>query len=262
MQVKPDGSFVITLDPEPANGRPNHIQTALEARWLFIRDCRSDWRQIPNEYHVRRLEPPSAPPLTVEQIAARAARYIVDDVPAKYWFMRTFYVLEPNTITAPFGTGAIGGLVSQKISFARLKLADDEAFVVTMGSGGAPFRDLVLQDFWFRTIDYWKHTSSMNKSQGIPNADGSTTYVISIQDPGVHNWLDTVGLHELLVVHRWQGLSSDPGPEGLPSARGELVKLKDLDTMLPRDMKRVSPTERQQQLAERLQTFNLRYAHS
>jgi hypothetical protein len=259
VRFNPDDRFVITLDPQPANGRSNHIQTKLESRYLFIRDCRADWRQVPNSYRVKRLDPPTAEPLTINQMAERAARLMVDDVAPMYWFMRTFAGLEANTVTVPFGTGAIGGLVSQMISLARLKLADDEAFVVTAGSGGAPFRDLVLHDFWFRSFRYWQHTSSMNNAQGIPNGDGSTTYVISPQDPGVHNWLDTVGFHELLVVHRWQGLRPKSGAEGSPWVRGELVKLKALDRSLPVGMKRVTPAERQQQLAERLRTFKLRY---
>jgi hypothetical protein len=42
VKFNPGDTFDITLDPEPANGRPNHIQTTLDARWVFIRDCRAD----------------------------------------------------------------------------------------------------------------------------------------------------------------------------------------------------------------------------
>lgn len=254
-----DDRFVITIDPQPANCRSNHIQSTLEARWLFIRDCRADWRQTVNAYRVKRLDPPAAPPLTIEQIAERAGRFMIDDVPAMYWFPRIFAAMEPNVIGEPFGTGGVGGLVQQMISFLRLRLADDEAYVVTFGSGGAPFRDVVLQDFWFRTYPYWKHTSNMNNSQGVPNADGSTSYVISKQDPGLHNWIDTVGFREHMVVHRWQGLPLTPGTEGVPWAKGQVVRFSELEKALPSGMKRVTPEQRKQQLAERLETFKLRY---
>ncbi len=260
LAVASDGSFVITIDPDPADGRPNHIQTKPNTRYLFIRECRSDWRQIPAAHRVRRLDPPTRPPLTDDQIAERAVQFMCEDVSSMYWFMRPFYSMAPNVMGAPFGTGAIGGLVSQQISFAKLQLGDDDAFVATIGPGDAPFRDFVLHDFWFRTIDYWKHTSSMNNSQGIPNADGTTTYVVSVQDPGVHNWLDPAGFHELLVVHRWQGLPRDPAPGTGPTTSSRLVKLADLDAALPPGMKRVTPEERRAQLAERLATFKLRFA--
>lgn len=257
IKFNPDDTFVITLDPEPANGRSNHIQTDIDAHWLFIRDCRTDWRQKTNAYRVKRLDPPTAPPLTIEQMARRAANYMIQDVPALNWFMRTFYVLNYNEVTEPFGTGGIGGLVPQKISFIRLKLEDDEAYVATFGSADAPFRDIVLQDFWFRTIEYWNRLTSMNISQGIPNVDGSTTYVISKQDPGVHNWLDTTGIKELLVVHRWQGLKE--GAE--PWAEGRVVKLKELENHLPGDMKHNSAEERKQQMVERLESFKTRFVY-
>ena len=36
-----DGSFVITIDDHPANGRPNHLTTQPHAKFLFVRD---PWR--------------------------------------------------------------------------------------------------------------------------------------------------------------------------------------------------------------------------
>lgn len=116
----------------------------------------------------------------------------------------------------------------------------------------------MLKDNFFRTFDYWHRTSNMNNAQGIPNADGSTTYVISIQDPGVHNWLDPAGFHELLVVHRWQGLPT-AGLKTEPWVKSQWVKLGELDGALPPGMKRVTPAERERQLAERLAQFQLRY---
>ena len=257
--VNADGSFVITLDPEPANGRPNHIQTRIGATQVLIRDSRADWRQIPNAYRIRRLDHPAVPPLTPDQMADRAAELMMSEVPMYFWLMRTFANLPLNVISKPIEMGGIGGLVSQQGSWARLHLADDEAFVVTTGTGGAAFRNLVLQDSWFRTLDYWTRTSNMCSAQAIPNADGSVTYVISIRDPGIHNWLDSGGLHDLLVLHRWQGISRKPTTEGTPWVKGELVKLDDLDKVLPPDTKRVTAEGRAQQLAERLAEFKLRH---
>ncbi|HKT74090.1 MAG TPA: hypothetical protein VJQ47_14460 [Steroidobacteraceae bacterium] len=259
VQIDSNGRFVITLDPRPADGRSNHIQTKLESRYLFIRDCRADWRQKPNGYRIKRLDPPTAPPMTIDQIAERAALFMNMDVSVMYWWMRTYGVREVNTFSDPVNAGPMGGCSLQRICFAKLDLPGDRACVVTFGSGGAAFRDIVLKDNFFRTFDYWNHTSNMNNAQGVPNPDGSTTYVISIQDPGVHNWLDPVGFHELLVVHRWQGLPSTPGPEGEPWVKSRWVSLDELDQALPPGTKRVTPRERERQLAERLETFRLRY---
>lgn len=255
VQYEADGTFVIHIGPEPANGRPNYIQTQLDVDHLLVRDSRSDWRQVPNAYRVRLLDTPRQPPMTFEQFANRAARYMVEEVPFGYWFLSIYNDTRFNEIGPTLGMGNHGGLVTQKLNWTRLELADDEAFVINIGDGGAIYRTIVLHDFWFRTLDYWKHTSNLSSGQSAANEDGTYTYVISIEDPGVHNWLDPMGLHELLVLHRWQGLPEN----GEPWVNGERVKFQDLHNVLPAGVKRVTAKERQQQLAERRRQFDLRW---
>jgi hypothetical protein len=36
--LEPDRRFTITVDSDPANGRPNHIRSAPEAHEFYIRD--------------------------------------------------------------------------------------------------------------------------------------------------------------------------------------------------------------------------------
>jgi len=263
--IADDGTFVITIDPEPANGRPNHLQTTLDAKYLFIRDCRSDWGQVPNAYRVHRLDPPTGPPRTIEQLTQVARRFIIDDVPANYWFKQMVAVLEPNTITGPANSSEVGGMQTQKLLRGRLSLTDDEAYVLTLDRGGSDYWVLTLYDWWLMSGNFWSRSSCLNTAQSVANPDGTYTYVFSIQDPGVHNWVDTLGLHETLFMQRWQLLPrADKSPDerpwagGNPSARGELVKLVDLKAVLPAGTKRVSPQEREQQLAQRLASFHER----
>ena len=260
-----DGRFVVTIDPQPANGRVNHVQTKLEARYVFLREVRSDWRQTTLALRIKRIDPPSplgAPPLTVEQMADRAAYFINSEVPPVYFLIRTIQGIPFNTFRPPFNTGLIGGLISQTMSMGRVALADDEAYVVTITTAGAAYRSLVVMEAdWLCTMEFWQHSNSANVAQTVPNADGSITYVIAKTDPGVHNWLDTNGYSKVSALHRWQGLPKTPDPSGPPTLKGELVKLKDLDRVLPKETRRVTPAERKQLLAERLEGFKRRYVH-
>lgn len=259
LQVAPDGTFRITIGPEPANGRANHIQSKPNAVFLFIRDSRGDWRQLPNALRVKRLDPPSAPPMTERQLAERAAEVMFDEVPLTYWWMRLVGDGESNMMTQPGRASvASGGLVSQVSSNGGFRLKDDEAAVITVHPAGAAFRNIVVQDFWFRTLDYPRHTSNMNNTQALANGDGTVTYVLSIKDPGVHNWLDTVGLHRVRVNYRWQGLPHDMTGAGEPTISTRVVKLKDLRKALPQGTKWVTLAERKQQLAERLASYEFR----
>ena len=261
VEVDDEGRFVITIDPEPANGRSNHLQSYPDVQWLFIRDSRKDWNQRPNAYRVRRLNPPSAPPMTIDEKAQMARRFIIDDVATNFWFRQMVGFLEPNTIHGPDNTELIGGMRTQKVLRGRIDLADDEAYVLTLGSGGSEYWVMTLYDWWLMSGDYWSHTSSLNNEQSVEDPDGTHTLVFSIKDPGVHNWVDMEGLHHTLFLHRWQMLP--PGEDGLaggePWAKGEHVKLDDLPRALPEGTKWMTPQERQQQLAERLAAFNRRH---
>jgi hypothetical protein len=273
VQKNPDGTFVLTVGPEPANGRANYLQSAPDARYLFIRNSRVDWRQKPPAYRVYRVEPPAAAPLSEEDTVWMAARMIVDDVPASYWYPQMIHVGPTNQIVGPVMSGTVGGTSLQKLGRARLALKDDEAFVITLNPGGAGYFNVICQDFWIMTGNYWNHTSTLNNTQSAPNADGTVTYVVSRSDPGLHNWIDTEGLREPKLLIRWRllphgearpalttgGRSTSAAPAGTPDIRGELVKLADLRRVLPPDTRWVNAAQRQQQLAQRHTDFLTRF---
>ena len=75
MQVDADGSFVITVDSGPADGRPNHVQTTPEAHEFYIRDVLLNWdRDDPNHLSVQRLgAEPTTPARTVDEQADATA---------------------------------------------------------------------------------------------------------------------------------------------------------------------------------------------
>ena len=74
MEVDSDGSFTITVDSDPANGRPNHVQTTPEAHEFYIRDVLLNWdRDDPNHLSVERSGVPAGPSDTAAH-ARRAGR--------------------------------------------------------------------------------------------------------------------------------------------------------------------------------------------
>lgn len=106
-----------------------------------------------------------------------------------------------------------------------------------------------------------RKSSSLNNKQTLANPDGSYTFVLSIQDPGVHNWVDPVGQNEGTIMVRWQSLPAS-AQDGGPQVSARVVKLTDLSTVLPADTRWVSAAERQQQLTARQAGYQrrIRYA--
>src|SRR3546814_9457088 len=69
--------------------------------------------------------------------------------------------------------------------------------------------------------------SSLNDAQARVDKDGLFRAVISAQDPGVPNWLDTAGNASGAVQGRWLDCSDKP----IPDTR--VVKVKDIRKYLP-----------------------------
>ena len=264
--IAEDGTFQVTIDATPANGRPNHLQTSIDTKYLFIRDGRQHWDQIPHAYRVERLDPPSAPPCSLEELTRVAARFIVDDVPMNSFFKQMIEFLPANSLSEVSNSSQFGGMQTQKLMRGKLDLADDEAYVVTLNSGGSDYWVLCLYDWWAMSGNFWSRTSSLNDTQVAPNGDGTTTVVFSIVDPGVHNWMDTLDLHKTVFLQRWQLMPTSVGEDGRlwaggePSATGQLVKLSELKGVLPPETRWVTPEEREQQISERLASFQRRHA--
>ena len=261
LKFEPDGSFVITVDDRPTGGLVNHIQNKPGALFLFIRDAMGDWQtETPNALRVKRLDTGPGPAASEADMAELAAKYVVADVYLLYWFTRLNYNMPINVMREPRGSGAVGGLRSQMGSQGTIRLADDEAMIITSTSGDAAYRGIVLHDIWYRAIEYWKRQSSLNTGQMVPDADGRYTFVVAHTDPGIANWLDTGGLGETFALHRWQGLPREGSGHAPPTIRSEVIKLKDLESRLPPGVRRIGAAERRQSLERRLAAYQRRFA--
>lgn len=260
IKPQPDGSFVITVDERPAGSLVNHIQNKAGALFLFIRDACGDWeKETPNALRVKRLDAGPGPAVSEADMATLAAKYMLADVYLLYWFTRLNYNMPINVMREPRGSGPVGGLRSQMGSQGTIRLADDEAMIITSTSGGAAYRGLVLHDVWYRAIEYWKRQSSLNIAQIVPDADGRYTFVVAHTDPGIANWLDTGGLGEVFALHRWQGLPPEGSDHATPTIHSEVIKLKDLESRLPPGVQRIGKAERKESLKRRLAAYQRRF---
>ncbi|MFD0589285.1 hypothetical protein ACFQZE_14945 [Paenibacillus sp. GCM10027627] len=260
--VNTDGSYIVTVDSNPANGRVNHIQSTSAAVQLFIRNNLGNWNtETPDALTVERVPDGSwhAPKnnFTIASEAWVNLQESIIDYGVGALGIKTR--LNPvNTLSSPSSSSTLGTLVTQASSFGHFKLADDEALVATVNTGGAGYLVFPVTDPWLVTVNPIHHQSSLNNIQAAPNADGSYTFVVSVADTGVANWIDTAGLHEGTIMVRWQNLPSTTPVSGGPSVQTRVVKLADLAGILPSGTRYVTPEQRQQQLADRAAGYDLR----
>ncbi len=107
------------------------------------------------------------------------------------------------------------------------------------------YRSLILTNDIYETIDWHNNHSALNDTQAPADTDGRLRIVISAQDPGILNWMDTAGHPRGAIQGRWTGCDSQPIPEV------RKVKLKDVAKHLPKDTPKVTPEQRQTILRER-----------
>jgi hypothetical protein len=259
MTADENGAFLITIDADPAGRRRNHIQTKPGADHLMIRDALGDWlTQSANALLVRRLDGPEQPPPTDEALAQRAARNLIEGSYYTYYCMQSGSGQAPNVARAPASSAPFGGMATQWGSKGNVCLEDDEALIVTANGAGALFRNTVLCNAFFLSVNYWSRTGSLNMTQSAADDDGQFTYVVAHEDPGVHNWLDTGGLRRTIFGHRWQAFPPGGASEA-PAISARTVKFKDLERELPAGAKRIGANERRDQIARREAGFKRRF---
>jgi hypothetical protein len=251
MQVGSDGSFTITVDAEPANGRPNHVRTNAEAHEFYIRDVLLDWgRDDPNYFEVQRLgDSPGTPARALDEQAEATAAMMAYFADFTGKLSHGVYKMPPNHFNLAWSADKVGAMRNQVYVMGRFDLAEDETFVVDVSDGGAEYFTVPLSNIWGTTLDIVDRTGSLNKAQSAANDDGTYTYVISPVDPGVTNWIDSDGLREGILTLRMAEFGV-AGPREDLGARGRVVKLDRLDAEVPH-LPRVGPEQRAAQLADR-----------
>jgi hypothetical protein len=256
IQVKPDGSFSITIDSDAADGRPNHLHSEAGPLSLTIRDVLSDWQQRPNPLSIRLVgSPPTRPPLNEAQVRALVLADLTDYV--EFWssFKNKWLGgnLQANQIVTPFPRDGGWGYLAA----GRYDLAADQVLLITTERRGADYTGVQITDPWMIAPDARSHSTSVNTAKAKANADGSVTYAIAPTDPGLANWVDTAGLHQGYVLLRWQGFPANAKPEGLLKSF-RVVTYADLQADEFKDLPRSGPVQRQAQLAQRALEYTYR----
>ncbi len=254
--VDEDGSFTISIDGEPADGRSNHLTSTPRTKFLFIRDSMMDWgRETPLDLSIERLD--DAAPLDLEQRLDEALRRMREDVPLYYWFFRLSAGKPVNTMVQPIRVAGYGGLVTQASSLGHFHLEDDQAAIVRFDPAGACYNSFQMAMWWYRSIDAHRIQSGLTGAQAEHDADGTISLVVSARDPGIANWVDTGGLRDLLPMIRWQGIPTTQVREG-PRHWLDIVPFAEIDRHIPADATRIDAAERAARIARRQREWDRR----
>lgn len=105
-------------------------------------------------------------------------------------------------------------------------LAEDEALVIDAMPPECDHWNFQLNNYWMESLDYRYYTIHTNKHLASYNDDGSVRIVVAHEDPGVPNWINTVGHASGTMCFRWILAQTQPQP------KTRVVKLKDVQGLL------------------------------
>jgi hypothetical protein len=195
---------------------------------LVIREVYNDWSAQRGTFAIARTDTAGTapPPLTRELIEKRyavAGKQLVQRVKTWLQFPQWFYQDTPaNTMVAPRLTP--GGLATQYSSVGQFDLSEDQALIITLPVTDAPYLGFQLGSLWYISLDYINHQTSLNGTQAQADPDGFIRIVVSNENPGVTNWVETLGHRKGFLQFRWQRVSRE-----LTEADGPTVQLLGID---------------------------------
>ena len=195
---------------------------------------------------------------SIEDLAAIAAFRAAEDVPLNFWMQRLFTSLPESELRAPHSAGGMGGLATMAWAFSWYNLEPDDVVLVRYHPADAAYVSTQLTDWWFRSIDADRITSSLSRAQSVTDDDGWISLAVARQDPGIANWLDTGGLKQVMFGHRWQAFDRS-GQHEAPAFSARIVKLKQLSSALPDGVRTIDAAGRRAQLEARAAGFQRRF---
>jgi hypothetical protein len=215
LDIADDGAFEWRFRPK----RPSQ---------LVIREVYNDWSAQRGSLAIKRLDtagtaPPALTREIIEKRYATAGKQLVQRVKTWLQFPQWFYFNIPvNTMVAPRLTP--GGLATQYSSAGHYDLTPEQALVITLPVTDAPYLGFQLGSLWYISLDYINHQTSLNRTQAQADPDGKIRIVVTDRNPGITNWVETLGHSKGFLQFRWQRVSRQ-----LTEADGPTVELVDFD---------------------------------
>ncbi len=259
--IAPGARFRVHLGPAPGPPCDHFVQLPEDAEMLLLRETLADWRverpcALSIENRVDRGGPREADDEAfVDRARARVAK----------WFSEAVRLTEAplarpaNEFPAPVLSGEHGKLVTMAYSIGHFAVRPGQALILDVDPGDARYVGIPITNLYGTTNDNLTRDASLNDRQAERGPDGRFTCVLSLEDPGVANWLDPDGFERGFLFVRWAGLDPEKPPLRAPAIETRLIDLAELRDHLPSGTRTLGATERDRILQDREAAHALRF---
>jgi len=258
LHAEVDGSFELYIGG-PQRER-NWLPTTSGSRKLFIRQGFDHWDEVPARMRIERVDMSTPRPLPTPRTminamdwAGRFVTGLMNDWPDHPYHHSP--LVDPVNINR-FPTDSAQDATDKKrgraVAHMCWQLASDEALIIEFESHDG-FWMVSNMGVFFNSMDYLYRPVSYTPSRTSVSSDNMVRLILSHEDPGYHNWLDTQGFERGNLTYR-----------NLPGATStifntRLVKFEDLASLLPVDTARATAAQRSQQMHARFEGIRQRY---
>jgi hypothetical protein len=261
LQTSWDGSFELYIGG-PKRG-PNWLPTTPGARKLFIRQGFDRWDERPARFRIERVDMAEPPPLPTPKTmidamdwAGRFVSGLMNDWPEHpYRYSKAstnpaqLNVFPPEDPTGDGGADKRRGRMATNMCW---HLGGDEALIIEFDAHDG-FWMITNMGSFFNSMDYLYRPVSYTPGRTRVDRDGKVRLILSHEDLGYHNWLDTQGFDLGNVTYR--NLLSDR----TTILSTKLVKRSAVAEVLPSDSAKIAPEERTRQMWARFNSIRQRY---
>ncbi len=249
LDVDADEQLELWISPQPQ--AKNWLASDPKARLLTVRIYQSDWDgDGAHPIHIERVGNEGAPrpalePADVTYGLERSARWV--EASAAFWNQYTsagWQHATPNV--AAEARPAPGGADNILYGACFWELTDDEALVIECEKPDADYWGFTIHTLpWLESGDFAERQTSLSGHQVHVDRDDRVRVVLSHDDTGTPNWIDTEGRPRGLLVYRWVWARNNP----LPTSH--VVAARSVREHVPGDHPRVDPSARALRLSQR-----------
>ncbi len=217
LDIAEDGSFelILSCDKQPGNWLPMEPETSL----VIVRQTFKDRdTEVPAELTIERIGGDGLPtPVTPQAIdeGLNTAGTLVAGASMLFAKWARDWQKAPNTLPQfdPEVSTKAGGDPNIIYYHGYWQLGPDEALVIEATPPDCETWNFQLDNHWLESLDYRYFTIHVNKHTAEYRDDGSVQIVVAHQDPGVPNWINTVGHSQGAMSFRWIQAQVHPQPQ-------------------------------------------------
>lgn len=224
--------FEMILSPTRPADATNWLQTAKGFTFLMVRQTHLDrLNETIADLKIERLDGPEDDPLfnpTKLVEGLQQAGMFVAGAPLLFCHWARGMQKHSNKLpqfSDEVSTKA-GGDPNIAYFHSHWALAPDEALLIETTPPECEHWNFQLNNYWMESLDYRDNQIHTNKHLATYRSDGSVAVIIAHQDPGLPNWISTVGHECGTMCWRWVRADSKPEP------RTRVVKFADLADIL------------------------------